>query len=349
MADASRAAAIRRRLAAGIADGAWPPGARLPSRQTLARELRASVRTVQAALAALAADGLVAASPGAGTRVVADPANRRRLGVVFAPLLTGGVRWSRFYAALHRVAVADDAMCTALDHAAPETVRLSGVGARPGLEPWVEVRAAARDHRLAGLLHTGLPRLDPRDAADLAAVPAVAIAAPEACDLPCLVLDHVALADIGLGWLRARGCRRVAALVPPDPGDRLAGRLRRLARRARLSCADGQVLEVGLENRAAIAAALHAVLAHRDGPPDGLLLADDHLVPVAAAVLARWDGPAPVVCAHGNAPLPAGPRDWGRIGFAATEVLATAHRLLRAVRLGARVPRATRIAPRLLG
>ncbi|GMG81378.1 phosphonate metabolism transcriptional regulator PhnF [Paralimibaculum aggregatum] len=56
-------------MRARIADGRWPPGARLPNEPRLAEEFGVSHGTLRKALAALEAQGLVERRPGRGTRV----------------------------------------------------------------------------------------------------------------------------------------------------------------------------------------------------------------------------------------------------------------------------------------
>ena len=51
---------------AQIADGAYPPGARLPSYRQLRDEHEVALNTAQAAIRLLAADGLVEIRPGSG-------------------------------------------------------------------------------------------------------------------------------------------------------------------------------------------------------------------------------------------------------------------------------------------
>jgi GntR family transcriptional regulator, phosphonate transport system regulatory protein len=60
-------------LRADLAGGRYPPGARLPTEAALAARFGANRHTVRRALAALAADGLVAARRGAGVFVRAAP------------------------------------------------------------------------------------------------------------------------------------------------------------------------------------------------------------------------------------------------------------------------------------
>lgn len=339
-----RAEAIAALLAGAIADGRLRPAQRLPSRRALAAEHGAALRTVQAALAALAADGLVETVGGGGTRVAARPPCRERLGVVFTPIIEGRAPWSRFYAALHAVAAGERCADGGLG-ASP--VRLPpGAGPPPGLGAWPELAAAARGQRLLGVLFTGRPR---GQLAELGGAPAVAIDDdPADAPLPRIHLDNRALIDLAVARLRAAGCRRPAALVPPDPAHRLAQRFHAACRAAGLAVRPERALETGLAHAAGAAAALLALLHHRDGPPDGLVVADDHLAEPVRATLRAWRGPRPVVVVHGNAPLAAPPpRGWICAGFAAADILAAARELLRCRRAGGR-DTALAVAPRIL-
>jgi DNA-binding transcriptional MocR family regulator len=225
-----RAEAIAAQFAGAIADGRLAPGLRLPSRRELATAHGAALRTVQAALAALAADGLVETAGPGGTRVAAQPPNRQRLGLAFTPILEGRAPWSRFYAALHAVAAGERCADGGLG-ASPKRLP-PGAGPPPGLEPWPALAAAARGHRLLGVLFTGRPRAL---LAELEGAPAVAIDDDRAdAPLPRIQLDNQALIDLAVARLCATGCRRPAALVPPDPAHRLARRFHAACRAAGL-------------------------------------------------------------------------------------------------------------------
>lgn len=63
-------AALRR----AIADGAFPPGSRLPASRVLARSLRVSRNSVLAAYERLSAEGLICGRTGSGTRVSGNAA-----------------------------------------------------------------------------------------------------------------------------------------------------------------------------------------------------------------------------------------------------------------------------------
>jgi hypothetical protein len=343
----SRADRLATLLASAIADGRLVPGERLPPRRALASEHRAALRTVQEALAQLADEGLVETRPGSGTRVAAAPPNRHRLGLVFLPVLGGRAPWSRFSAALAAAAADMDVRCAGwgLDLAAGP--RMPGAPPTPTLEAWAALRLPVAGHRLLGVLFTGRP---PDGALPPDAAPAVAIDDdPVGAQMPRLVLDQGALAGCAAAGLAARGCRRVAALVPPDPRFRSGLSFRAACRRTGLACGDGQMLEIGHGHADGVTAALAALFAHRDGPPDGLYLADDHQVPVAAAFLRRHPdvGRRTVVCAHANAPGWSGPRGWIRVGFAAPEIIEAARGLLHEHRAGRGAPFRV-VPPRLL-
>ena len=78
-----RAQEIAGHIAAAIATGNHLAGKFLPTRRQLAEQYKASVKTIQIAIAALVEDGLVDCRHGGKTRVVESPANRHRLAVVF--------------------------------------------------------------------------------------------------------------------------------------------------------------------------------------------------------------------------------------------------------------------------
>lgn len=67
-------------IRAGIAEGVWPVGHRMPSEPELAAELSVSRGTLRRALATLTDEGLLTQTPGRGTFVAAHPAPPSREG-----------------------------------------------------------------------------------------------------------------------------------------------------------------------------------------------------------------------------------------------------------------------------
>ena len=67
--DAAKARSVERRLRGLIAEGAWPVGGRVPSERRLAQDFGVARNTIRRAVAALAEQGLLAASVGRGTFV----------------------------------------------------------------------------------------------------------------------------------------------------------------------------------------------------------------------------------------------------------------------------------------
>lgn len=75
----ARYVAIRRALEAAIFSGDWPPGARVPSEQELLKRYRCSRMTVNKALSALAASGLIVRRRRSGSFVAAPESEKNVL------------------------------------------------------------------------------------------------------------------------------------------------------------------------------------------------------------------------------------------------------------------------------
>jgi GntR family transcriptional regulator, histidine utilization repressor len=73
--------AIRDHVAQQIRSRAWPPGSRIPNEADLARDLGVARGTINRALSALAADGLLERRRRAGTRVAPLPVRQARLAI----------------------------------------------------------------------------------------------------------------------------------------------------------------------------------------------------------------------------------------------------------------------------
>jgi DNA-binding FadR family transcriptional regulator len=107
-----------RRLAeairSGIAAGAYPPGARLPSYRQLRDEHHVALNTAQAAIRLLAADGLVEIRPAAGAFVRGDASQRPSLRAELTDL-QAALRRSR-----QDLAAAENAVASLLTRLPPE-------------------------------------------------------------------------------------------------------------------------------------------------------------------------------------------------------------------------------------
>src|SRR5437660_12546547 len=75
----ARYVAIRRALESAIFSGDWPPGARVPSEQELLKRYRCSRMTVNKALSALAASGLIVRRRRSGSFVAQPQAEKNVL------------------------------------------------------------------------------------------------------------------------------------------------------------------------------------------------------------------------------------------------------------------------------
>lgn len=326
-----------------IVEGRYPPGSLLPTRDELVRHFRVSPITLQKALSGLIDDGFVYAKTGQGTFVVDEPPHLSRYGLVF-PSDPGSDSWNNFFAAMNNEAMA-------IQRAKPERLSIYfGLEHPARHERRDKLIADVQAHRLAGLIFasppfnfTGTPLLDEPGMARVATAPYA--------DVPAVVLDTGSLLNKALAYLASRGRRRIAVVSAQvaRPADAFFEAFRMLLPQRQM------------ETRTYWEQAVHpscprwaknvVELLFQGGPatrPDGLIIADDNLVPHATAGLLAAGIRVPDevdVVGHCNFPWPTpSVVPAKRIGYDARQVLAAFIASIDMQRRGETPPPVTEIA-----
>ncbi len=332
------AAELRRR----ILTGEWAPGTRLPTRDVIESEYRASSATVQKAIDVLLHERLVLARRRAGTRVADPECHRRAYGLVF-PLPRARLETSRFLDAI-RLEAERGTSATQSFHIAYE---IDGHVDSPGYRQLVGL---VRRHRLAGLiLATPAGYIQTSPLLQEPHMARVAVLGSSPIDRT----PRVALQPFdarAMAWLRAAGRRRLAVIRGPVHQDEDAGvpRLLETARQHGLECRPHWIQDVHLELRSAAARA--AQLLFHPGQrerPDALLIADDNLVEHATRGLCELGLRIPrdvTVVAHANFPWPTPSAvPVRRVGYDIARMLRECLAVLEAQRRGAMPAAVTRL------
>lgn len=309
---------IRSKLSGMIRSGSKPPGSRLPTRLELAAEFRTSPVTIQKALVQLVADGFVKVRGRAGTFVAERPPHLYRFGLVIStPGPMGFVR-----ALVEQTDVLRRTRHWQFPIYSNATGSTDSVNYRNMVDD-------LRYHRLAGLILTqppsyylDTPLFTERD------LPRVAIVDHhQVPGVGCVRLDSQMFVDKALDYLKARGRRRVALVATPNFSSGFVDVLTDGTASRGLTIRPGwsQALDHRSQHWAphVVAALLNSPVNAR---PDGMIIADDHLVESVTNVLHRRCRPTELdVVAHCNFPkLPtaAWPVNW--LGYDVRQVLEVA-------------------------
>lgn len=295
----SIASVLRRR----IITRHYAPGERLPIREELIGEFGTTRQTLQSAVDGLLEDGLIVARGNQGTFVADKPPYQTRYGIVypFRP------PWPIFFRTLH---------LAALEMAATQEVQFSFYYSHRGGAASSKLLDDAEKHRIAGLIFLYPPGELAGSAmmAD-ASMPKVAFQTMEFPGAVATVTpDRGSFFAQAVQQLRAAGRKRLALLgMPPES---YANWLTQL---------DGKVetrpcwhLRFSPDFLEGARQATHLLLSGSDRP-DGLVIADDHLVDAVAAGIRDAGLRVPEdldVVAHANFPLAApAPLPFIRVGF----------------------------------
>jgi len=331
-APAAKHLAIASALRAQIASGQLAPGGRLPTCLQLERRHRASRMTVLKALAHLKRDQFVRTDGRRGSFVVDRPPQLFRYALVFA----------NRQLSLYERALFEEA--EQLQRDTPRRVpAYFGVDGHTDVEDYQRLLDEVRRQRLAGIVLISHPSL-------LAGTPLLAqpglprVALVERPDVPGVsgvALDTASYLHLALRHFRARGRRRLAVLTNAHRSPDWVAALRATAVRYGVTTHPAWIL--GADPRFPHWA-VHCVAALLQGArherPDGLLIADDHLVEHATRGLLELGYRVPrdvEVLAHANFPcLPpaAVPVTW--IGYRARRVLDAALETVDRLRAGRR-------------
>lgn len=289
----------------------YRPGDYLPAEAALAKGFGVSIMTVREALSALAQDGLVARRHGKGTEVLARGETRHVAIVADLDAALGGVGTVPALARRLRARLAAAGVASRLylvDPSVPEAAADGSGHPAPGSPgvPTASSAAAAPDTATAadGALRGAL------EAAEISAMAVLGLEAgpgpstlftdggpptvglSRACGRPVL-LDLADLVQSGVGYLTARGCRRLLCLgaTPELPA---------LAVQATAALELRPQTRVVAPGSGQAAAAFRAAWADPATRPDGLLVADEAVFPELAlewlALNLRLDRDLRVIC-----------------------------------------------------
>lgn len=306
--------------------GEWAPGQKLPSRDALWRMMQVSPTTLQRAMDQLQHDGFVQARGPRGTFVVDYPPHSSRYAVVFPLAQAHERRWRQMFTALEqelrraeRRGRAQFPVYYADDELDPKSSRFG------------ELERDIRSHRVAGVIFASPPSVfHHRPVLDLPGIPRVVMASFTPMGLPYVAFDYDSLMTRSLAQLAAQGCQRIACIGP----SMAHGTTRSLRQtwesslhQHGLECVRHWWLGVDLEQPEG-AQEIAKVLLDRepDRRPDGLIVADEHLlnhVLVGALELGLQLGADLKIVGHASFPDPAiAMRPVSRVGFNMAEALA---------------------------
>jgi len=332
-------------LRAKIVSGEWSSGMQLPIRTQLENELGVSRVTLQRVMDQLTLDGFIKANGRAGTFVSDHPPHLHRYALLLPFSRTRA--YSRFWETLARQA----RVFNAVDRAHSLSVYSNIWPERRDDREFENLLAEVQSHRLAGLIFAsaihGLRRTPLLSEPDL---PRVMIASQAGdTNLPVVDFDYAAWFHRAFARLRAAGRSRVA--VFGEGAERLSPALREAAEEYGLHVPPQWRLFLSHQSPAGIRACAYLLMTFpAEQRPDGLIVADDHLVDAVALGLADAGVGVPGdvdVVAHANYPdPPAGSSSMTRLGFDVREVLRQCIDIIDAQRRGEAPPAGAVVPPR---
>lgn len=280
--------AVRRELVRRIVAGTWSPGSRVPTHAELAREFGTGTPTVCAVVEGLCADGFLEARRRQGLYVSAQPPHLCTCALVFPGHPAG--RWSRFWDALDQAAVA-------LERAPrPDGVRFQrfyGIDGHLDAPDYAPLLARVQARALAGVVYANAPfELAATPLLAVEGMPQVALASAWDPQLPQIMVrypDLPAFTERAVAHLvsPAGGRRRRLAALSYGLDALTVERWLQAVRRHGAESASWLVQAPDPHRPVAIAHAVDLLLRlPPDQRPDGLLIADDNLVPAATQALA---------------------------------------------------------------
>ncbi|HYG74240.1 MAG TPA: GntR family transcriptional regulator [Planctomycetota bacterium] len=295
---------ILEKLRDEIVAGRFLPGSRLPTRDELSRNFRASRVTIQRALDRLNAEGFIESRRRGGTSVTAHPPHLFRYGLVI-PREPGSADWVRFWTALCNEA-------NALDPARGRSISIYyGIDSRAPTREYLRLQDDVQNSRLAGVIFAAQPRfLEGTPLLEERLVPMVSVTGTTGYQrMPGIGLNSHAFFDRSLDFLLARKRKRIAVLTVPGLSEGFddfvtAG----IAARGLISHPWWTQQATQSYPRAAFQI-VRLLMQARDSAerPDGLIITDDNLVEQATAGLVAAGVRVPEeldVVAHCNFPWP---------------------------------------------
>lgn len=338
---------IAAHVRARIISGASAPGDRLPVRSAFEQEFGASSATVQRAFDRLGREGFIEVRGKRGTFVVARPPHLYHYALSL-PYTPRSIQNNLYYAALSLVAADLEAE---LDIKFPI---YSGVNEIAAFESSKALSAHAASHRLAGVVFVGHQSL-PEPSADLLAMKHVARVllrpGPGVPGFPTVDLGGGGSFFLrALDLLKERGRRRIAMVaVAADEPKRLETYYRGASERGLV--ARPYWVQVIHADHAEWAANMAHLMFRKEQTdrPDGLIIADDHLVPHVCAGLVQAGTRLPRdldVVAHCNFPnLIPGILPMVRLGYDIRRVLMTCVDLIDRQKRKEKIPSTTVVEP----
>lgn len=330
--------AVREELRQRILHGTWAPGCRLPSRLDLVRELRTTSSTLQSALDDLREDGLVVTQGSRGTFVSTQAPHRFHYGILFPQALQAlgegeeNLLWKSLHAAVSRYPDAHGRRITEYfgRHWQAESVS------------YQQLIADCQFGRLAGLLIVQPSTMLVGSPLLTAAVPRVFLSSVEAPLGDARIhIDGGSFRRSAIQRLSAGGCKQVAVIAGAGAycaqSTEVQAWLAELAA-AGISSRESWMLCGDILYAASITNTVRLLMERCDHQPDGIVVADDNLLPGVIAGLQAEGlsvGRDVQVIAHANFPLTvANPAGVVRIGLDTQRVIADGIRYCEAIHAG---------------
>jgi DNA-binding LacI/PurR family transcriptional regulator len=293
---------LYRQLRKQIVDGDIPAGERIPTRRALQQQYDAAPQTVDRAVQRLIEGGFCEARGRRGTFVVDHPPHLCRYGLLF-PTNAPGETHSTFYAGLE--AIAEQISDRRQEF---QVVSYHGIHVHARSEDYARLLADLRHRRLAGIITAVPPHVRPADELlQEPAIPQVGIQPSTGNPkTPAVAPDVGAFREMALDHLRALGCRRIGFVQLNADVNHDFDAVARL-------CAERELItQPAWYQAASVTTPGHAiqlaqlmVFSRQPAPPDGIIIADDHLVPTFTEGLRRAGAGSQLpmqVVAHCNEP-----------------------------------------------
>ena len=330
-----------------IVGGVFPPGTKLPTRTELEQEFGVSAATLQGAMDHLSRDGFIESKGRNGT-FVAETAPWLSTFAVLMPDRLETIRGqvcSFWTAILNELYAVEKAQRVKL----PVSYGFGPLHLRPDeFADFTKIIADLRAHRLGGLIFVTNPEYFDGTPLATEPVPRVAVKNKALPGVPAVYPDLRAMIERSLDYLKARGRRAIA--VAGITFAHLGGCQWIESQIAARGMISRQFWNLQLDpNQAENVRVCANLLMHCSERPDGILIADDNLVPnFTAGLLAsgvRTSDHLEIV-AHANFPWPTQSMvPVRRIGFDVHRLLEVCIEIIAAQRDGKPVPELTLLPP----
>ncbi|MBS3764614.1 MAG: GntR family transcriptional regulator, partial [Planctomycetes bacterium] len=268
--------AIKVLLRRKIVRGELRPGELLPRRVDLAEMLGTSNVTIQSVMDELIEDGFLRAVRGQGTFVADRGPHVSRYGVV----VPGGEcgekrRYSQFWEAIC-VASRELAAATECEFPIFDTQDLSSEG---------KLDRDLRNDRLAGLIFADAPHAEGMSVFRKASLPTVAVVAEStSTEMPVVHLDMRGFMNRAVDHLADNGCQKLALLTARGSrGTR--EHLHQCTQKHQIAVRPYWVLSIDPWSTEAVITFVQLLMSNDKDRPDGIIIADDNLVPQATTGL----------------------------------------------------------------